>query len=133
MPAMQPYSRMAKDSSGVGRRDSNRRTGMPLAAMTQAAAWANSSEWWRQSKQIATPWAAALGPSAKMTWAKASVAWRTTYRFMRLMPMPMTPRSPAVPNSRGPKKRDSISFSSPAMASSSARSASVKTGLVRQA
>ena len=62
MPAMQPYSRTAKDSSGVGRRDSNRRTGMPLPAMTQAASRAKSSELLRQSKQTATPRCGGLGP-----------------------------------------------------------------------
>ena len=36
MPAWQPYSRTAKLSSGVGRRDSKIRTWMPLAAHTSA-------------------------------------------------------------------------------------------------
>ena len=35
---------------------------MPLAAMTQAASRANSAEWFRQSKQMATPSAQAWRP-----------------------------------------------------------------------
>ena len=64
---------MAKDSSGVGRMASNSRTWMPLAAMTQAASLANSAEWFRQSKQIATPFAQAAAPSALTTSANAWV------------------------------------------------------------
>ena len=128
MPAMQPYSRMAKDSSGVGRSDSKRRTGMPAAAMMQAASRANTSELFRQSKQMATPFLTASGPSFRMTLANAWVAWRMTWMFMRYNPTPMVPRSPAVPNSSWEKKRDSISFSSPAMAASSAFSASDRAG-----
>ena len=126
MPAMQPYSRTAKESSGVGRRVSKIRTLMPLPAMTAAASRANSSEWWRQSKQTAMPRCAASPPSAKMTSAKAWVAWRMTWMFIWCRPTHMVPRRPAVPNSRGAKKRLSISFSSFAMERSSSFSASLR-------
>ena len=126
---MQWYSRTAKDTSGVGRRDSKSRTLMPLPAMTQAVSRANSSEWLRQSKHTATPRSMASLPSALMTSAKAWVAWRITWTFIWCRPTHMVPRRPAVPNSRGAKKRLSISFSSPEMLSSSAFSASVRAGL----
>ena len=44
MPAMQPNSRTAKDSSGVGRRDSNLYALMPFAASVIAASMANSGD-----------------------------------------------------------------------------------------
>ena len=70
---------------------------MPFPAMTQAASRAKTSELLRQSKQTATPLAAAWGPSSRMTWAKAWVAWRMTWTFIRYSPPPMVPRRPAVP------------------------------------
>ena len=96
--------------------------------MMQAASLAKRSELFRQSKQMATPFLTASGPSFRMTLAKAWVAWRMTWIFIRYRPTPMVPRSPAVPNSSWEKKRDSISFSSPAMAASSAFSASDRAG-----
>ena len=105
---------------------------MPLAAMTQAAARANSREWLRQSWQMATPLAGASGLSARITWAKAWVAWRITWTFIRFSPVPMMPRRPAVPKESRSKKRLSISFSSPAMAVNSARSASDSWGAASQ-
>ena len=102
MPAWQWYSRTAKLSSGVGRRDSKIRTWMPLAAQTSAAARANSMEWFRQSMQMATPRRLPSSPSAQMTWAKPWVAQRMTWMFMLCRPTAMVPRRPAVPNSRGP-------------------------------
>ena len=56
---------------------------MPLAAMTWAASRAKVWELFRQSKQMATPRAAAFSPSSKITWAKAWVAWRMTWTFIR--------------------------------------------------
>ena len=82
MPAVQPYSRTANESSGVGRSDSKSLTAMPLPAMTQAASRANSVEWLRQSMQMATPFCMAASPSARITLAKPCVAQRITWRFM---------------------------------------------------
>ena len=117
----------------MGRRDSNRRTGMPLAAMTQAASRAKTSELFRQSKHTAIPRAAASAPSSRMTWAKAWVAWRMTWTFIRYRPTPMVPRRPAVPKDSWSKKRLSISLSSFRMASSSAFSPADRAGLASQA
>ena len=97
-------------------------------AQTSAAARANSMEWFRQSMQMATPRCLPSSPSAQITSAKPWVAQRMTWMFMRYSPTPMVPRRPAVPNSSWEKKRDSISFSSPAMAVSSAFSASDRAG-----
>ena len=125
MPAAAPYQRMAKESSGVGRRASNKRTWMPMAARTRAASSAYSRLWLRQSWQTTAPAEAASPPWARIRLPRARVACRTTRAFMRRMPAPMTPRSPAVPKLRGAKNRSRISLSSPRMASSSRRSSAV--------
>ena len=96
--------------------------------MMQAASLANTSELFRQSKHTATPFFTDSGPSLRITLAKAWVAWRMTWMFIRYRPTPMVPRSPAVPNSSWEKNRDSISFSSPAMADSSAFSSADRAG-----
>ena len=114
----------------MGRRDSKIRTGMPLPAMTSAVSRANSWEWLRQSKHTATPRFTASGPSARMTSAKAWVAWRMTWMFIWCRPTHMVPRRPAVPNSSGAKNRLSISFSSPEIERSSSFSASLSAELL---
>ena len=106
---------------------------MPLAAMTQAACRANSWELFRQSKQMAMPCLAASAPSSRITWAKAWVAWRMTWTFIRFRPTPIIPRRPAVPKASWSKKRDSFSFSSLRMDSSSAFSWADRAGLLSHA
>ena len=113
----------------MGRSDSKIRLGMPLPAITAQTSSANSRLWLRQSWHTATPRFTASGPSARITSAKAWVACRITWTFMLCRPTHMVPRSPAVPNSRGAKKRLSFSFSSAEMARSSAFSASLRAGL----
>ncbi len=53
-PLWQPSSRMANESSGVGRRASNRNTVMPLAEKISAAMRANSGLLLRESCATAT-------------------------------------------------------------------------------
>ena len=105
---------------------------MPFAAMTQAASFANSTPLRRQSWAMTMPFRLASSPSAAMTFANAWVAWRMTWMFIWCRPSFIVPRRPAVPKSRGAKKRFSISFSSSLMALSSAHSASLREGLSSQ-
>ena len=79
---LQPYSRTANESSGVGRRDSKSLTGDAVARHDAGGGARKSIEWLRQSMQMATPFCMASSPSARMTLAKPCVAQRMTWRFM---------------------------------------------------
>ena len=134
IPAAARRCLTANASSGVGCWRGSRCTRIPAPASTRAASSANSSDRCRASQPMTTPASAASGPAMPRPApvshrASAAVVPRTTARFIRFGPAPTAPRSPAVPNSSRrrtcrPAPPRACGLSSPARASSSARSRS---------
>ena len=120
-PASAPSARTAYASRGVGRARGSTRALTPAPSRISAQSRANRAELCRASKPIT-----AVGCScrARRYAAMPAAARETVTRFIRCGPGPMRPRSPAVPNSRGPRKASAISacaVASPAAAASSSR------------
>ena len=97
IPAIHPRSLTANDNSGVGLRDGKTYALMPFAFRQSAASSANSGDILLQSYAIATPFD--CPPSLIIKLASPCVAFLTVYTFILLVPLPITPLSPPVPNS----------------------------------
>ena len=88
----------ANDSSGTGLNVSNIYVFIPFAFKHSAAYSLNSFDIFLESYAIATPFSCAFSFIIKL--ANPWVAFVTVYLFILLVPAPITPLSPAVPNSK---------------------------------